>query len=280
MVTCSLLLPIVPSVADCANNPSGIGFLVLEIQDPAAVVARPNFVLGSQGVGVFGIERHEAAAADVFKRGTLAVLLDVGHRVAVIPFGDAVENLHDVVRYALGGFIPLGRQVIQHAVELGDVVGIGFLRLGEAFFLVLDLHADGIRLGVQVFDFLNDLEGGLFVFGVVGLEGVDLGEDRGVFLVGLGGVQGIAVLGDFLFVLLENPLLFVSPSAPLQRFAVFRLPLLAELIDLLLLGGHGILPRPQPSTHVCEIPLDRLYTEQRFKHLSHSPASSLFKNKT
>jgi hypothetical protein len=122
------------------------------------------------------------------------VHLDDRHRIAVGAAGDRSKTARVSGGTAEAASVASAGEFLHLRLELADFLGVVAFNFFQAFLLGLDMRVGFFRFGLDRVDILHDLEDVFLQARVVGLEGVDLGEDGRVFLVGFGELSWVRSL--------------------------------------------------------------------------------------
>lgn len=162
----------------------GLGAVFVHVEDALAGAALGEAVAFDQDQSAVHGEAHHADGA--VELATLHVDdFDDAHRVFAAGVQEALEVSHCVLRNVGCKGVALGLEFAHAGCDFG-VSGVAICR-GDAFeFLAFRLLVvEGCDLLFDFLCFVHQLEGAGFVFVAFKFEGVDLGEESLVFLVGL-----------------------------------------------------------------------------------------------
>ena len=203
-------------------------------------------------------------------RGLFPENLNSRHYVPVLDSGDTVENFERLIRNGLGGGTPLRLKVVENGLKPGYFLGRGLLNLFEKFFHLGNLLFDLAHLIAGPVNFLHQFQSAVFKFGVIGLEGVELRQDCGIFLVGLGGVKSDAEFVDFFFSGLQFQFDAAGVFLMSKNLIMKRLALPMQLVNPPLLNAHSRITTAQLPANISELAFDCLKGKHRLQCISHT----------
>ena len=167
----------------------------LPIEDSTARIAELNLVARLKCIQRFERDFHVASAANII----LALGVEFGHcgqGLAVVPIRHAFEGQEHAGRDTLREFGRTGFELTQ--LGAGPVVE-GLEYLATLFDALAKRGFFGFKfrlLNLEPLHFVHDFQDVAFNLGRISLFRIDSLENRGVFLVGLGFVEGFPMLVD------------------------------------------------------------------------------------